>query len=121
MKYKSSRILEMNYLFLSLSLFVFSDLNAQYFNNINNELSYQLIEKNDDIGKYRTFIIIDELSDNDYKIIENWDKITFIKRESIIDKWFYEGKRIEVERQPYLSNKPVFRVKINNSEFIKAK
>jgi hypothetical protein len=118
MKFIASRISDVNNLFLALFLFVFSNLNAQYFNNSNSELSYQLIEKNDSMEKYRTFIVIDELSDNDFNILENWDKITIIKKESIIDNWFYEGKRIEVESYPYLSYKPIFNVKIKNPKII---
>ena len=64
-----------NSLLIVVFLIVVSKLNAQYFNNINNELSYQLIEKFDDLGKYRIYIVTDDLAAVDNKALQEWDNL----------------------------------------------
>jgi hypothetical protein len=90
----------------------FTNANAQYFNNSNNELSYQLYEQNDNLGKYRVIIVIENLTLKDNELITNWD--SFQKKEKLLitENWVNEGKRIEVERFPYISYYPVFEKKI---------
>jgi hypothetical protein len=108
---------------INLILFFFiTNLNAQFYNNSNNELSYQLLEKNDFNGKYRIFVVVDEqLFESDFKTLEEWDNFNQKIKEEIIDKWFYEGKRIELERYPYLSYEPIFKIKIKNPKIIQLK
>jgi hypothetical protein len=86
----------------------YSEIKAQYFNNVNNELSYQLYEKSDTIGKFRVFIVIEDLLEKDKKIIEKWDSIPVIEKTAITQRWSIEGKRIESERYPYITYPPVF-------------
>ena len=90
----------------------FTNANAQYFNNSNNELSYQLYEKNDNLSKYRVYIVIEDLSINDNKLIQKWDSIQKKEKVTISERWTNEGKRIEVERFPYISYYPIFKDKI---------
>jgi hypothetical protein len=50
--------MKLNSIFILILLFFFfTNVNAQYFNNANNELSYQLFEKKDKLGNYRRFFI----------------------------------------------------------------
>lgn len=92
----------------------FTNAKAQYFNNTNNELCYQLYEQNDKLGKYRVYIVIEDLSLKDNELIQKWDSITTIQKIQITENWANEGRRIEVERFPYISYYPIFEVKIVN-------
>ena len=91
-------------------LFLFSivNSNAQYFNNSNNELSYQLIEQRDEIGKYRVYLVIEDVTNSDLEILKNWDVFKINKKKAIIKNWQINGKRVEMERFPYTSYKPIF-------------
>lgn len=102
-------------------LFLFSFLNstAQYFNNSNNELSYQLTEKLDEIGKYRIYLVIEDLTNSDFDILKNWDDFKINQKKVIIKKWRINGKRVEIERFPYSSYKPIFNIKIANPKILK--
>lgn len=99
---------------LLLFCFGFTDLNAQYYNNSNNELSYQLYEQNDNLGKYRVYIVIVDLSLKDNELIQKWDSIPKKEIIQITENWANQGKRIEVERFPYISYYPIFENKITN-------
>jgi len=77
-------------------------------------LSYQLYEQNDNLGKYRVYLVIEDLSLKDNELIKNWDTIQKKEKVKITDRWAKEGKRIEVERFPYISYYPVFKMKIIN-------
>lgn len=91
-------------------LFLFSivNSNAQYFNNSNNELSYQLIEQRDEIGKYRVYLVIEDVTNSDLEILKNWDVFKIKQKKAIIKNWQINGKRVEMERFPYTSYKPIF-------------
>jgi hypothetical protein len=97
-----------------LLFFGFTNVNAQYFNTSNNELSYQLYEQNDIIGKYRVYLVIADLSLKDNELILKWDSIPKKEKIIITENWTNEGKRIEVERFPYISYYPVFKTKMIN-------
>jgi hypothetical protein len=99
---------------LVLFVLCFSDLKAQYFNNSNNELCYQLYEQNDNIGEFRVYIVIEDLSSKDNELIQKWDSIHKKENLTTTERWTNEGKRIEVERFPYISYYPVFKIKTTN-------
>jgi hypothetical protein len=103
---------------LVLFVLCFSDIKAQYFNNSNNELSYQLYEQNDNFGKYRVYLVIEDLSSNDIELIHKWDSIQKKEKVTISERWSNEGKRIEVERFPYISYYPIFKAKISNPKLL---
>jgi hypothetical protein len=92
----------------------FTKAKAQYYNNANNELSYQLYEQNDNLGKYRVYIVIEDLSIKDNELIQKWDSIQKKEKIIITENWANEGKRIEVEHFPYISYYPIFVNKIIN-------
>lgn len=102
-----------------LFLFFFLNSNAQYFNNSNNELSYQLTEKLDEIGKYRIYLVIEDLTNSDFDILKNWDDFKINQKKAIIEEWQIYGKRVEIERFPYSSYKPIFFIKIANPKILK--
>lgn len=99
---------------LVLLSFCFTEIKAQYFNNSNNELSYQLYEQNDNLGKYRVYIVIEDLSIKDNELIQKWDNIQKKEKVIITERWANEGKRLEVERFPYISYYPVFTKQLIN-------
>lgn len=82
-------------------------------------MSYQLYEQNDNIGKYRVYIVIVDLSIKDNELIQKWDSIPPKKKIQITENWANEGKRIEVERFPYISYYPIFENKIPNPKLFK--
>ena len=75
-------------------------------------MSYQLYEQNDNLGKYRVSIVIENLSLKNNELIANWDSIQKKEKLLISENWANEGKRIEFERFPYISYYPVFEKKI---------
>ncbi len=109
----------MNKILIFFFLFPVINSNAQYFNNSNNELSYQLNEKQDEIGKYRIYLVIEDLTNCDFDILKNWDDFKINQKKAIIKKWQINGKRVEIERFPYSSYKPIFFIKIANPKILK--
>jgi hypothetical protein len=84
--------------------------NAQYFNNVNSELCYELYRKTDRLSEFRVYIVMDEetITENDKRIIGGLDSLSQRQKSIIAQRWAVEGKRIEVERSPYISYQPVF-------------
>ena len=80
-------------------------LNAQFFNNVNSELCFELFQKSDKLGPYRVYLVIDNetsfLSDSTqlYAIGKN----SISKKVAIADQWRMQGRRVEVERAPFIS------------------
>ncbi len=94
---------------------------AQMFNNVNNELCYQLYELGDPLSMYRVYIVLDEetMSEKDYKIIEQWPSLDYGTRSTVTHRWGIEGKRIEAERFPYISYPPVIKKQIVTTDLLK--
>jgi hypothetical protein len=107
--------MKLNSIFILILLFFFfTNVNAQYFNNANNELSYQLFEKKDKLGNYRVYIVIEDFLLSDFEQIQKWDSINLNQKMQLTENWVNEGKRIEIERYPYISFYPTFEKKISN-------
>lgn len=81
---------------------------AQFFNNVNQELCYELYRMNDPLSEYRVFIVIDEACFNkrDSLILKDWSGLSLFERQTITQRWAADGRRIESERQPYISYPP---------------
>ena len=78
---------------------------AQFFNNVNSELCYQLYETSDPVGKFRVYIVIDPevFTDFDRKMLAQWDTLSPVVRQRVTNMWATQGQRIEAERFPYIS------------------
>ena len=103
-------------IFLLLLTLSFS-AKAQYFNNVNSELCYQLYETSDPLSGYRVYVVVDpeNFEEKDYKILEQWNTLDQSQRSKVTQRWSLEGKRIESERAPYITYPPVFP---NNNFFV---
>ena len=93
-----------------LFVFISNYCNAQYFNNVNNELCYELYRITDPLSEFRVYIVMDEetIAEKDKKIIAGLDSLSQQQKAVVAQRWALEGKRIEVERFPYISYQPVF-------------
>jgi hypothetical protein len=83
---------------------------GQYFSNVNNELCYELYRTQDALSQYRVFIVIDrEATDpGDTVMLAKWNKFSQTERINIAQSWAIHGRRIEVERVPYITNPAQF-------------
>lgn len=91
---------------------------AQYYNNVNQELCYQLYEVLDPLSAYRVCIVIDTetFTKTDSLMLSQWPKLSQFQKQQVTQRWAVEGRRIESERMPYISYPPVWP---NNNPFIK--
>ena len=99
--------------FLMMLLFcILNKLEAQYFNNVNNELCYELYEVNDPLSSYRVYIVIDPevFRSEDSLLLAKWPSLSVFERQTVTRRLAMEGQRIEAEREPYISYPPVFTV-----------
>jgi len=86
----------------------FTKVQAQFFNNSNNELCIKLYERKDAAGPYMVYLVLEDLNENDTKLLEKWESLNQTTRSSITQRWVTEGKRVEVIRAPYIMYPPVF-------------
>ena len=88
-----------------LSCIISTSATAQFFNNVNHELCYELYRVNDPLSEYRVYLVIDEenFTQKDSLILAQWPGLSRFARESITQRWTMEGKRTECERQPYIA------------------
>jgi hypothetical protein len=94
------------FLFLSIAL----SSQAQYFNNVNNELCYELYTVTDPMGEYRVYVVVDpeNFTQKDSLMLTKMDGMSQGSKSVIAQRWAMEGKRIEAERAPYITKPPVF-------------
>lgn len=106
----------MKYKILFLVLMASSVSKAQYFMNSNSELIYELYRKSDKVGEYRVFVVIDEETTfySDSLTIKKLHGLPNSSKMKIADQWRLHGKRIEVERAPYISYSPRFPSNMND-------
>ena len=99
------RPIKLNLLLFLLIILGKQSLNAQFFNNVNSELCFELFQKSDKLGPYRVYLVIDNetsfLADSTelYAIGKN----SISRKIAIADRWRMQGKRVEVERAPFIS------------------
>jgi hypothetical protein len=95
---------------MCLLLAITISVRAQFFNNVNSELCFQLYIAGDQIGSYRVFIVIDEenFDSTDIKILKGWETLSQKEKSWMVQRWSLTGKRIEAERSPFITYPPVF-------------
>lgn len=83
---------------------------AQFFNNVNNELCFELYRTSDVVGNYRVYVAVDteNFNDIDMVVLKNWSLLNQAQRSKIVQGWGVLGKRIEAEREPFITYPPVF-------------
>jgi hypothetical protein len=93
-----------------LSCIISTSATAQFFNNVNHELCYELYRVKDPLSEYRVYLVIEEenFTQKDSLMLNQWPGLSQFARQSITQRWAIEGRRIESERQPYFSSPPVF-------------
>jgi len=92
---------------------------GQFFNNSNNELCYELYKTSDALSEYRVFIVIDNIDENDQKMLDTWSSLSYEQRIIIVNRWATDGKRIEAERGPdYINYTPIFPKKLNTPNLL---
>jgi hypothetical protein len=98
----------MKKLFFVIMMLIASHTKAQFFNNSNNELCMKLYERGDAAGSYMVYLVLEDLSENDTKILDTWETLDQSTRTKVTQRWAMEGKRVEAIRAPYVMNPPVF-------------
>jgi hypothetical protein len=99
------RSIKLNLLLFLLIILGKQSLNAQFFNNVNSELCFELFQKSDNLGPYRIYLVID----NETSFIADSTELYAIgkspisRKVAIADRWRMQGKRVEVERAPFIS------------------
>jgi hypothetical protein len=96
-------------LLLGWTLFC-SNLHAQYYNNVNNELCFELYRSTDALSEYRVYMVIDKetTQPEDTVILAKWPSVSLSDRISRAQRWAMLGRRIEIERAPYITKEPRF-------------
>jgi hypothetical protein len=103
---------------LFLFTVLFANLaNAQFFNNVNSELCFQLYTTGDKLGAYRVYVVVDNETTTmaDTVTFQKWNGLSQFEKSKITQRWAMEGRRIESERAPYISYPPIFP---NNNYFL---
>ena len=80
-------------------------MKAQFYKNVNSEICYELFQKSDQLGAYRVFLVIDQETSflSDSTILKEFSKMGITQKSNITEQWRRRGKRIEVERAPFIS------------------
>ena len=68
----------------------------------------KLYERGDAAGSYMVYLVLEDLSENDTKILDTWETLDQSTRTKVTQRWAMEGKRVEAIRAPYVMNPPVF-------------
>jgi hypothetical protein len=86
------------------------DAQAQYFNNVNNELCYELYLTRDALSEFRVYMVIDKetTQPEDTVLLSRWQTIAMPERIAQAQRWNMLGRRIESERAPYITKPPRF-------------
>lgn len=81
-----------------------------YYTNVNSELCFELYRTGDGLGAYRAYVVIDEETTflADTVLFNHWHGLSRGRRSAITQRWSIEGRRIEVERAPYITRPPHF-------------
>lgn len=87
-----------------------NNLHAQYFNNVNSELCYELYRTSDALSEFRVYVVIDKetIEPDDTVLLAQWYKLSKSEQITIAQHWAMDGRRIEAERKPYTTNPPKF-------------
>jgi hypothetical protein len=95
----------MKQVFLYLFIVISCDVNAQFYTNVNSEICYELYQKSDPIGSYRVFLVIYQETSSlaDSSILKEFGTLSLSRKISISEQWRRNGKRIEVERAPFIT------------------
>ncbi len=85
-------------------------VHAQYFNNVNNELCYELYRTQDALSEYRVFMVIDKdaTEPEDTAMLAQFNKFSQTERVNLALRWALHGRRIEAERTPYITKPAQF-------------
>lgn len=79
-----------------------------FFNNVNSELCYHLYERSDALGKFRVFLVISDMTEDDMLLLKHWSELTEHQKTVVVQHWALTGKRTECERAPYITYPPRF-------------
>jgi hypothetical protein len=95
----------MKFLLIFVFIVITCETKAQFYDNVNSELCFELYQKSDQLGPYRVFLVIDQETSffADSTILKEFSKMGEARKTSIIEQWRRQGKRIEVERAPFIS------------------
>ena len=108
----------MKNLIFALVLFATSIANAQFFNNTNGELCFELYRTQGVFTKNVVYLVFDERitkSQGD-ELITEWNKLTNQQQYNATQRFSMDGRRVETEVLEYFySTKPTFRTEIAKS------
>jgi hypothetical protein len=97
-------------LWLVVSLAWGLNVQAQYYNNVNNELCFELYRTRDALSEFRVYMVIDNetTQPEDTVVLSKWQTFALTDRISRAQNWNMLGRRIESERAPYITKPPRF-------------
>jgi hypothetical protein len=80
-------------------------LDAQFYKNGNSEICFELYQGQDQLSQYRVYLVVDEettfLADSSRLL--RYSRNTIKQRKVIADRWRREGRRVEIERAPFIN------------------
>lgn len=92
-------------LFSTATFLMASALNAQFYKNVNSEICFELYQGQDQLSQYRVYLVVDEettfLADSS-KLLR-YSRNAINQRKAIADRWRREGRRVEIERAPFVT------------------
>lgn len=101
----------MKNLIFILVLFLTSIANAQFFNNSNGELCFELYRTQGAFTKNVVYLVFDERITRPQgdQLINEWNKLTMQQQYNATQKFSMDGRRVETEVLQYFrSSPPVF-------------
>ena len=92
-------------LFSTATFLMTSSLNAQFYKNVNSEICFELYQSQDQLSQYRVYLVVDEETTflADSSMLLRYSRNVINQRKVIADRWRREGRRVEIERAPFVT------------------
>lgn len=92
-------------LFSMATFLITGSLNAQFYKNVNSEICFELYQGQDQLSQYRVYLVVDEETTflADSSMLLRYSRNAINQRKAIADRWRREGRRVEIERAPFVT------------------
>lgn len=92
-------------LFSMATFLITGSLNAQFYRNVNSEICFELYQGQDQLSQFRVYLVVDEETTflADSSMLLRYSRNVINQRKVIADRWRREGRRVEIERAPFVT------------------
>jgi len=92
-------------LFSMATFLMTGSLNAQFYKNVNSEICFELYQGQDQLSQFRVYLVVDEETTflADSSMLLRYSRNAIKQRKVIADRWRREGRRVEIERAPFVT------------------